>query len=79
MAFSDLRDAVQDFACELAEESVIVNVALIAWEEVSYDDDGDIIHRVRYAIPTDNVNMSTATGLATLARDALLRDINGEA
>lgn len=78
MKLEELGEALQSFACDVTEGSVVVSAALVVWEEVQFDEDGDVMRRVKYAIPIESTSMSAATGLATLACDALRRDINDE-
>lgn len=58
-----LRAAVQEFANATAEQAVLVDTCVVLWEQVSYDEDGEIGRRVRYTVPTDNFSLSAVLGL----------------
>ena len=48
------------------------------WEQVSYDEDGDVGRAIRYAVPTDNFSLSSGLGLLEASREYVRRDILGE-
>ncbi|GAA1909287.1 hypothetical protein GCM10009737_08150 [Nocardioides lentus] len=72
-----LLAAVQDFANSLAGQPVLVDVALLVWEQVRYDEDGDIARKISYAIPTDNFSLSSGLGLLEAAGHYVRRDVLG--
>src|SRR5688500_2465734 len=47
-----LREAVQEFANSRTEVPKLVDHALLLWEAVSFDDDGEAYRSVHYAVPT---------------------------
>lgn len=73
-----LNAAVAEFANHIAEKAVLVDVALLVWEQVSYDEDGDVGRAIRYAVPTDNFSLSSGLGLLEASREYVRRDILGE-
>lgn len=72
-----LNAAVAEFANETAGKPVLVDVALLVWEQVSYDEDGDVGRAIRYAVPTDNFSLSGGLGLLEASREYVRRDILG--
>lgn len=76
-----LRDAVQDFAnvqrAEQGHGPGLVDVSLVIWEEVAFDDDGTTMRRIRYAVPSDNFSLSSGLGLIEAAREFVRGDILG--
>jgi hypothetical protein len=72
-----LNAAVTAFANELADQPVLVDVAVVLWEQVSYDEDGDVGRRIRYAVPTDNFSLSSGLGLIEAGGEYVRRDILG--
>lgn len=75
----DLHAAVQAFSNHMADDSSetgVVTQALVAWEEVSFDDDGTPCHRVLYAA-TGEANPSRSIGLAYHLLKTLQRDLIG--
>lgn len=72
-----LNAAVATFANQLGGRPVLVDVAVVLWEQVSYDDDGDVGRRIRYAVPTDNFSLSSGLGLIEAGGEYVRRDILG--
>jgi hypothetical protein len=75
----DLHAAVQTFSNHLADDSTetgVVTQALIAWEEVTFDDDGTPRYTVLYAA-TGEANPSRSVGLAYHLLKTLQRDLIG--
>lgn len=72
-----LAAALQDFANHEAGEPVLVDTALVVWELITYDDDGDVQRRITYAVPTHNFSMSSSMGLVDAAKELLRRDTLG--
>ena len=75
-----LSQAVQAFVNTQVDRPTIVDSALLLWEEVSYDDDGDgdVQRSMNYANTTDNFSLSSALGLLEASREHVRRDILGE-
>ncbi len=73
-----LNAAVTAFANANSDRPVLVDVALVVWEQVSYDEDGDVGRCIRYAVPTDNFSLSGGLGLLEASREYVRRDILGE-
>jgi hypothetical protein len=55
----------------------LVDNALVVWEEVGFDGDGDATRRIRYMVPTDNFTLSGSLGLLEAAGAYLRRDVLG--
>lgn len=73
-----LNQAVQDFSnaiCEDASQQGIVTQALVVWEEVSFNENGDPFRRVYYAVPGENFALSGAIGLCVMGLEQLKGDI----
>lgn len=70
-----LAAAVQAFVNTQVDSPTLVDNALVAWEEVSYDADGGTMRRMRYAVPTDNFSMSGTLGLLEAAGTYIRRDL----
>ena len=73
-----LNAAVAEFANATAGKPVLVDVALVVWEQVTYDEDGDIGRCIKYAVPTDNFSLSSGLGLLEASREYVRRDILGD-
>lgn len=76
-----LRDAVQAFANAQGDDDdgpVLVDVAVVLWEQVRYDEDGRVMRRIRYACPTDNFSMTSGLGLIEAGGHLVRRDILDE-
>lgn len=69
---------LQEFAVECAGHPVIVDTAVVVWEEVRLDEDGEAERRIQYTVPMDNWSMSGTLGLLEAAREFVRRDILGE-
>jgi hypothetical protein len=70
-ALNALREAVEKFAASAVDsdgEGQIVSQALLIYETVGFDSDGDPYRSIRYSIPTDNFSMSGGLGLIEAAR-----------
>lgn len=66
-----LRDAIQEFANGSSELKgggpVLVDISVVVWEEVSYNEEGNINREVRYSVPSDNWSPSAAVGVLRIA------------
>lgn len=72
-----LKAAVQEFVNSQVEDPVLVDVAVVVWEEVGFDGEGNTQRRIRYAVPTDSFSMSGTLGLLEASREYVRRDILG--
>ncbi len=70
-----LAEALQVFANHITDTPELIDNALILWESVSFDDDGDTQRCIRYAVPTPNFTMSGTLGLLEAGKYYLKRDI----
>lgn len=73
-----LNAAIQAFASHLAaemgdEEPVLVNIAVVLWEQVNYDQ-ADVQRQVMYTVPTDDFSIAGAIGLCEAGRILIRRD-----
>lgn len=69
-----LQAAVQVFVNATAEDGpVLLQSAVLAFEAVRFDDDGDMMHRIRYA--TVQGSVSSSAGLLSLAETSLKEDL----
>lgn len=74
----ELAKAVQRFVASRGDGSTLVSQALVLWESVSFDDDGEAQRSISYTCPTDNFSPSGAIGLLDAGRFYIRRDILGE-
>lgn len=72
---AELADAIQTFVNSFAEGPELVDSAVVVWEAVSFDDDGQAQRRIRYCVPTANFSMSSAIGLLSAGTHYVRRDI----
>ena len=69
-----LNGAIQAFANSLSDVPVLVDNALVLWEQVKFNDDGSTGRRVQYAGPTDNFTISGTLGLCAAGATFIRRD-----
>ena len=69
-----LRDAIQDLANAIEDEPHLLDNAVVIWESVSFDEDGDPQRSIQYAVPTDNFTLSGTLGLIEAGKFYLRRD-----
>lgn len=77
-ALAELHAAIQTFSNALADstdQSGIVGHAVIAWEESSFDEDGDLRRQILYAASGDAASPAATMGLASLLLEQLRADI----
>lgn len=72
-----LAAAVQAFVAERSD-GALVSQALVLWEAVSFDEDGETSRQIAYTCPTDNFSLSGGLGLLEAGRHYIRRDILGE-
>lgn len=70
-----LAEAVQVFANSLTDQPELLDNALVIWEAVSFDEDGETQRCIRYAVPTPNFTMSGTLGLLRAGEHYIRRDI----
>lgn len=77
-----LRLAVERFAAaahaDACPDQGMVTQALLVFETVCFDPDGEAARAISYAVPTDNFSLSGALGLIDVARFYVRKDILGE-
>jgi len=73
-----LREAIQALANAVEDEPHLLDNAVVIWEAVSFDDDGDPQRCIRYAVPTDNFTISGTLGLIEAGKFYLRRDGLGD-
>lgn len=71
----DLCDAVQAFANTLTDQGELIDNAVVIWESVSFDEDGETRRCIRYAVPTPNFTMSGTLGLLEAGKHYIRRDV----
>lgn len=70
--------ALQDFVNDIDDEApVLIRGAVIAWESMRYDDDGDALFKVSYAT-VPNTSMASVIGILDLATDVAKSDMFGD-
>jgi hypothetical protein len=73
-----LRAAVQEFAqAQSPDEPVLVDTAIVVWEQTTMTDDGEVQRQVDWAVPTDNFSISSAFGLLATGHEYLRDAIFG--
>ena len=72
----ELATAVQKFVAA-TQEGALVSQALVLWESVSFDEEGDTVRSVSYCVPTDNFSLTGGLGLLDAAQVYIRRDIFG--
>jgi hypothetical protein len=70
-----LAAAVQEFASATGDHPGMVTSALVAWETVTYTDDGRPLFSLDYASAGVNESMTAAIGLAAYANRKMLVDL----
>lgn len=70
-----LCEAVQTFANSLTEQPELLDNALVIWEAVSFNEDGETQRCIRYAVPTPNFTMSGTLGLLRAGEHYIRRDV----
>lgn len=73
-----VRESLQALVNANSEQPELVDVAVIVYETVSFDDDGETQRRISYTVPTDNFSLSSALGLLDGARIFVRRDVLGD-
>lgn len=70
-----LGKAIQEFVNANADEPILVDQALVVWEEVTLDDKGEARRRVLYSVPSDNFTLTGVLGLLRAGKYFIERDI----
>ena len=69
-----VRDAIQQLANAVEDEPHLLDNAVVIWEAVSFDEDGETQRAIRYAVPTDNFTISGTLGLIEAGKFYVRRD-----
>lgn len=70
-----VHDALQAFVNTIEEEApVLLRGAVVAWESMIYDEDGDAMFKVNYAA-LPNTSMASTIGILSLGTDLAKRDM----
>ena len=72
-----VRVAIQNLLNAIEDEPHLLDSAVVVWEAVSYDEDGDAQRCISYTVPTDNFSMSSILGLLEAGKHYIRRDILG--
>ena len=73
-----LNEAIATFVNATTEQAVLVNQAVVIWETVRFDEDGDAERAISYANTTDNFSLSGCLGMLEAGREFIRRDILDE-
>jgi len=74
-----LKAAINQYANTISTHGpVLVDISLVIWEEVLYDEDGDVARSINYATPSDTFSLSSALGLIEAARTLAHNEMLGE-
>jgi hypothetical protein len=67
--------ALQDFVNEIDDQApVLLRGAVVAWESMIFDEDGDAMFKVNYAA-LPNTSMASTIGILDLANDVAKHDM----
>jgi len=70
-----VADALQEFVnCIEDEAPVLLRGAVVAWESMRFDEDGDAMFKVNYAA-LPNTSMASTIGILDLANDVAKHDM----
>lgn len=72
-----LQGAIQEFINAEADESILLDNALVLWEQVTFDAGGATKRNIMYCVPTDNFTLSGTLGLLEAGGVFVRRDILG--
>lgn len=79
-ALEKLDDALREFAQTLADDEergqIFVSSSFVCWEQTWYDEDGENLYLIKYALPGATTGAS-AVGVARLGTKALEHDLAG--
>lgn len=70
-----LQRAIQKFVNDTSDEAGLVTGGLVAWESVTYTDDGRPLFEVDFASVGGNESLTAALGLMAYAKAKLLNDL----
>jgi hypothetical protein len=71
-----LRLALQEYLNTTSDQPILLDNALIVWEQIKLDGD-DTLRQIQYVIPTDNFSLSGTLGLLEASATYIRRDILG--
>lgn len=74
-AVERLKDAIQNYATIRGNRNCVVTEAVVVYEEMVFDDDGEAMRAVNWSIPTDNFSLAGAIGLLDLGAEYIKRDL----
>ena len=66
---------LQEWINEGEDQPVLIDVAVVVWEQMTYNGDGDVIRKVNYSTLTLNAGLASTAGLLDLGRDVLSQDL----
>ena len=72
-----LKDAIQELVNTSNPGRLVVD-ALVIWEEVRYDDEGDQLRSLNYACVGDGSSLAAAVGLASWGLLRLQTDVGAQ-
>lgn len=74
-AVKKLQDAIQNFINVHSDQPMMLDQAVVVWEEVGFDENGVAVRGTQYCIPTDNFSMAMAIGLCDIGGAKIRRDL----
>lgn len=66
---------LQEWINEGEDQPVLIDVAVVVWEQVTLDDDGDAQRKVNYSTLTLNAGLASTAGLLDIGREVLSGDL----
>ena len=76
-ACREVTEALQKFINATSEDAALLDIALVTYEVVKFDDEGQSVRSIDYLVPTPNFSPSGAIGLAEVGRTLLRTQIMG--
>lgn len=66
---------LQEWINEGEDRPLLVDVAVVVWEQMTYDDEGEVIRKVNYSTLTLNAGLASTAGLLDIGRGVLEQDL----
>lgn len=77
ITLDDVADLIQRWITQQEDEPVVVTGAMLTWEQVRYDDDGQQWRQIRYA-DLLATGLASAIGLLVAGKRQVMDDLFGE-
>lgn len=65
------------FINAIEDEPNLLDSAVVIWESVSFDEDGETERSISYTVPTDNFSLTSVLGLIEAGKFYVKRDALG--